>query len=310
MNGLQLAICDLALPPEGAAPNWVHLLPTGKMEGRDGRSYTLSDPQGLIAAFQASGIDLPVDYEHQSDKPEARINGPVPAAGWIKELRADDTGLWGRVEWTATAAQMIGRKEYRFLSPSFLFDPQTREVKRLKGAGLVHKPNLFLTALASQDDAMPDKTDFAAFLAAIAGALGVSTQTPPDELLRLLVARIGAEPDPAKYMPVSAVQSMLENRREERLALSSRQAQDKVERAFRDGFLTTAMKPWALALCQSDEGAFDEFLAKSGPVFAELLKPAIASAYPPARDTAADHVSELERAICGQLGLKPGSLSD
>lgn len=75
MNGLQLAICDLALPPEGAAPNWVHLLPMGKMEGRDGRGYTLSDPQGLIAAFQASGIDLPVDYEHQSDKPEARING-------------------------------------------------------------------------------------------------------------------------------------------------------------------------------------------------------------------------------------------
>lgn len=32
--------------------------------------------------------------------------------------------------------------------------------------------------------------------------------------------------------------------------------------------------------------------------------------YPPARDTAADHVPEHERAICEQLGLKPGSLSD
>lgn len=250
-----------------------------------------------------------MDYEHQNDKPEARMNGPVPAAGWIKELRADDTGLWGRVEWTATAAQVIGRKEYRFLSPSFLFDPQTREVKRLKGAGLVHKPNLYLTALASQDEAMPEKTDFAAFLAAIAGALGVSAQTPPDELLRLLQTRVGAEPDPAKYMPISAVQSMLEERREERRAVVSRHAEEKVERAFREGFLTTAMKPWALALCQSNEGAFDEFLTKTGPVFAQLLKPSIASNHPPSRDTEAVHVPELERAICEQLGLKPGSLS-
>lgn len=57
------------------------------------------------------------------------------------------------VEWTATAAEMIGRKEYRTISPSFLFHPKTRQIVQLKGAGLVHNPNLYLTALASQETA-------------------------------------------------------------------------------------------------------------------------------------------------------------
>jgi phage I-like protein len=71
-------------------------------------------------AGQSGGIDLPVDDEHQNDKPEAKLKGPVPAAGWIKEMRSDETGIWGRVEWTATARELIERKEYRYLSPVIL----------------------------------------------------------------------------------------------------------------------------------------------------------------------------------------------
>ena len=107
-----------------------------------------------MLAFRLGGIDLPIAYEHQNDKPEAKLNEPVPAAGRIKALRADDGGVRGRVEWTATASEMIGRKEYRHLSPSFLHHPQTRQIVRLNGAGLVNNPNLDLTALANQDVTM------------------------------------------------------------------------------------------------------------------------------------------------------------
>ncbi len=61
-----------------------------------------------------------MDCEHQNEKPEAKLKGPVPAAGWIKERRSDETGIWGRVEWTAAAHEMIARKEYRTLSPVIL----------------------------------------------------------------------------------------------------------------------------------------------------------------------------------------------
>ena len=314
MRGLELATCDRALPPAGEAPEWVHLLPPGKMQGRDGRAYELADPPGLILAFQSGGIDLPVDFEHQNDKPEARLSGPVPAAGWIKELRADETGLWGRVEWTATAREMIGRKEYRFLSPSFLHN-KAGQIMRLKGAGLVHNPNLYLTALASQEDPMkptPPKTtesaSLADFIAALAALIGLPPETPPQDLLAALKAKFEGEPDPAKYMPVAAVQSMLAGRMDERLALSEERAEAKVDRAFKDGFLVTAMKPWALALCRSNEVAFDDYIAKSGPIFAHLLKPSQTTGTPPRAAASDAAASDLERAICEQLGLKPGTL--
>lgn len=123
------------------------------MQGRDGRAYSLPDPAGLIFDFQERGIDLPVDDEHQNDKPETKLRGPVPAAGWIKELAHNASGLWGRVEGTATARQMISRREYRYLSPSFWHN-RAGQIMRLKGAGLVHRPNLHLKALASREAPM------------------------------------------------------------------------------------------------------------------------------------------------------------
>ena len=317
MTGLALATCDLALPP-GRAPEWVHLFPGhGEVKGRDGRAWQLIDPAALVLAFQSSGIDLPVDYEHQNDNPDAKLNGPVPAAGWIKEVRADDGGVWGRVEWTATAAEMIGRKEYRFISPSFLYHPQTRQIVKLKGAGLVHNPNLHLTALASQEaDMNPPKpgagdamADPAAFAAMVAEMLGLPPETPPAELFAKLKAKIAAEPDPAQYVPVAAVQGMLAERNLSLATASQERATLKVDQALRLGHIPPAMKDWATALCRSDEASFDRFLASAAPAFSSLLRTSHASGLPGplGQDRAG---SELADAICSQLGLKPGSLSE
>jgi len=94
MTGLAFTLCELQ-QTAGAAPEWVHLLPTGRIEGRDGRRWTLSDARAVVDAFTAGKIDLPVDYEHQNDAKTAERSGPVPAAGWIRELRLADTGISG-----------------------------------------------------------------------------------------------------------------------------------------------------------------------------------------------------------------------
>lgn len=328
MTGLVLATCDRALGPilsdrGGAAPEWVHLLPDGKMTGRDGRNFELADAVALVLAFQSGGIDLPIDYEHQNDKPEAKLSGPVPAAGWIKELKVDDSGLWGRVEWTATAREMIGRKEYRYLSPSFLFHPKTRQIVRLKGAGLVHNPNLHLTALASQETDMPPEptnrkpvnapeNSLAELGAELAKMLGLPADASPKELIAKLAARLvkaREEPDPAKYMPVAAVQEMLHGRRAERDSFAEGRAQEKVRAAVQQGYITNGMKDWALALCRTDETSFDDFLSGVGPTFAYLMKPAPGAGVPPASHRSTVAESEAEAAVCAQLGLKPGTLA-
>ena len=232
------AICDRAIAPDaktGTAPEWVHLFPLGKMDGRDGRKFTLSDPHNLVALFNAGGVDLPIDYEHQSDKPSA---GPIPAAGWVKELRVESDGLWGRVEWTATASQMIAGKEYRYISPSFLHR-KDGEVVRIKGAGLVHKPNLYLTALASEETNMTDQNqNDAALFPKIAELLNLPADTDMNTLIAALQKALSAIPDPAKYVPIEAVAEIMKDRNVQSANMSEMAVQQKVDSALRDGYIT------------------------------------------------------------------------
>lgn len=127
----------------------VHLLPFGAIVGRDGRSFYLGDPEKIISIFNNNNIDLVIDYEHQTEF-AAKNGQPAPAAGWIKDLEMRDNGIWGLVEWTEKARQMIENKEYRFISPVMTYSRTSGEVMRLLHAGLTNKPNLELTALSSQ----------------------------------------------------------------------------------------------------------------------------------------------------------------
>jgi phage I-like protein len=298
----------------------VHLLPNGFMQGRDGRSFDLADPNGLILAFQANAIDLPVDYEHQADNPEAKLKGPVPAAGWIKELQARDDGIWGRIEWTAMAAELIASKAYRFISPAILHHPKTREIMRLTGAGLVHRPNLHLPALNAQEAQMPpvpakaapsDQATLQGLLQTIISVFGLPANATADQVMAALKAvkdQMSAPPDPAKYMPVEAVQAMMADRHLELSTASEGRAQEKVNAAFRQGYIHGGMRDWALALCRSDEAAFDTFLQKSGPTFGGLLKNYGEGRSQPAPARTSLR-SEAADSICAQPGLPMGALT-
>lgn len=298
------ATFDRPLAPAGGAPEWVHLLPEGDVTARDGRTFKVYDPGALVLRFQEDVVDLPIDYEHQAARPDSK--GPVPAAGWIKELKAAEGGLWGRVEWTATARQMIEAREYKYLSPWLVHDAKTRQVLRLKGAGLVHTPALHLTALASQETPMQR---IAALLNLSADAGEDAICAKVEELLAAQSATLAqAEPDPAKYVPIDQVQAMLREQNEKRTAEDSARVQRKVDDALKSGHLARPLKDWAIALCSRDEAAFDAFLAGGGSGLSHLTRSIIPGGAPPA---AARHADSAEAdAICAMLGLKPGSLKD
>src|SRR5579863_8508686 len=139
-------------PANASAPEWIELLPAGVFFGRDGRGpFRLDDPAAVIASTTALQMNagLPIDYDHATDfgAPEGRR---APAAGWIRELAVRAGALWGRVEWTARAADSIVAHEYRYVSPVFQFDPKTGAVTRILRAGLTNNPNLHLTAIAAR----------------------------------------------------------------------------------------------------------------------------------------------------------------
>ncbi len=182
------AFLNIDLAAQGnAAPEWVQLLPRGPiLNARDGRSWTY-DPQTVVAAFAANNGPLPIDYEHGQDILSTRGQS-APAAGWVVEMDNRVDGLWGKVEWTVKAAQMIADREYRFLSPSIRHD-KFSEITRLAGAGLVNRPALEMTALSREQET--SQQEKAMSLKAIAKALGLKDDADETAILAELTKRDG-----------------------------------------------------------------------------------------------------------------------
>ena len=144
---------------EGQVPEWVMVLRTGQWLGHP-TAPEIVTPEHLASAlayfarhYAAHGADLVVDYHHASAVVPMGT-GKAPAAGWISamELRADGTELWGRVGWTAEAANAITEREFRYLSPVLRFDRPDRVTARpvplqIPSVALTNTP--FLTELES-----------------------------------------------------------------------------------------------------------------------------------------------------------------
>lgn len=144
---VRASLNNIELPLQ--APEWVELLPPGPaVTGRDGRAWAFgpAEATAVLHAFHQHNGPLPIDWEHASE--HRAPNGlDAPAAGWITELEIRDGALWGRVEWTSKAIGQIARKEYRFLSPVFLYSKSGQRIQKLVSAGLTNQPNLKMTAL-------------------------------------------------------------------------------------------------------------------------------------------------------------------
>ena len=283
------------------APEWAHLVPNGKVKARDGRVFDVTDSEQIIAVFEAQDVDLAIDYEHQNDRPEARLSGPVPVAGWIKELAARADGIWGRVEWTTRAKELIGNREYRYLSPSLLCEETTGRVLKIKGAGLVHRPALHLTALASQEDQMAEDSTL---LSRLATLLDMSVEDGEDAILTAFEKRLteGVKPDPSKYVPIEALEDLMKQRSSENDAVKMDRVKTKVDTACEQGFITPGMRDWATELCTADEARFDAFLQKSTPAYAYLTTELCNGQPPHNAGFDIDVEAEVTR-VCEQLGI-------
>lgn len=95
------------------------------------------------ANFDAQrGIDSVIDYEHASLN--ARwANDPAAAgkaAGWYK-LDARAEGAFAKsVSWTKAGASSLNSREFRYLSPTILYDEETREITAIINSALTNNP--------------------------------------------------------------------------------------------------------------------------------------------------------------------------
>jgi phage I-like protein len=150
-----VALCG-AVPLEvsdGKLPEWIHLLPAGKIRTEDGRGpYELKDVSAVIhASMENAGGKLAVDENHSTDI-AAPKGQPSPARGWIVALEGRADGLWGKVEWNAQGIQLLADKAYRHISP-VITHLKNKTITGILRASLTNRPNLRgLTALNQETD--------------------------------------------------------------------------------------------------------------------------------------------------------------
>jgi phage I-like protein len=148
-------LCAVQLTGDDAPPEWVMLVPAGKVTARDGREFDNADPQAVVDAFESDPLDLPIDYEHATEV-KAPDGEEAPAAGWIKALEVRDGAIWGRIEWTPRGAASLQSREYRYISPALILRKIGKVITNLISAGLTNRPALDMPALARARRSNPE----------------------------------------------------------------------------------------------------------------------------------------------------------
>lgn len=130
--------------PNGEPPSEFRIFVSGWNES-NGKGTFLFDEEAAaltMAAYQAWGVDLMIDLEHQwfcdgiPTDPTAR-----DARGWCRlEVRADGS-LWAvGVEWTPDGAERLRSKRQKYISPAFDFDTESLRVIEICNIALVSMP--------------------------------------------------------------------------------------------------------------------------------------------------------------------------
>lgn len=297
---------------------WVHILTSGAIKARDGRTFILSRPEQVIDKTRewAKSADVPVDYEHQTQL--AKANGqPAPAAGWIKDFAIRENGIWALVEWTERATAMIQAKEYRYVSPTIVTDKNNGEILFISSVALVNVPALKLTALAKADLSAIDEQE--RNMEAICEALGLPDDadeqtiiTAVQDLRKRLEILEQQKDNPADPKSLAAVTVALETLNTERLTAKQEYIKNKVDNAIREGVIVPAMRDWAEELCGANEESFDSFAKSVGKPFASLFRPSITpemEARLNAEITNNRHNMTEVQLVADQLGIKPETIN-
>jgi phage I-like protein len=284
---LGIAAGVVFIPLASVAPGEkVMLMPIGRIPSRDGRKWVLKDPGAVITETKALLMDLPLDYDHQTDFAAVPgVGGTAPAAGWIKpgslETRSD--GIWGAIEYTRRGGLAVEEKEYRYLSPVFGFDKKTGEVTVIYRVALTNNPDLYMAAIASRQDSenegenemegllkeltsafrLPEGTSHEKILAyakdlmatcdahmkgiqAMAKAAGQAGTEAFDVIVTAVTSAI-AKPDASKFVPIA----MFTELREKVTALTRTEIERIVDGAIstedaKKRKLTPAQRDWAI----------------------------------------------------------------
>ena len=135
--------CEAFTADVGAGLRTVKLAGWGSVQSTHG-TFIVDEvaAQQTIAAFDAQGVELPVDIEHsvlnESLPPEQRS-----AIGWLTKIFAESgKGLFALVKWSEKAVGLIRSGAFQYLSPVFQINKADRRIVGIHSAAVTTKPAL------------------------------------------------------------------------------------------------------------------------------------------------------------------------
>lgn len=314
------ALCfDLPLPAaaDSAPPSTITLVPApgadGMVRGVDGRAWKLSNPASVVAAFNRARA---ITENHAGRL--AAVNGQAsPAFAWIEAIRAEAGGIVADVKWTPRGEAALNARDYRYLSPEFVWDDKTVEILAIVGASLVNDPNFTQLALNAEHYDNPEQLPMSYL--AIATALGLTAAAADEAACIAAINTLKAEkqtalnasqqPDPTRFAPREELNVAL-NRATTAEAKVAEAAKAQIEtgivtmldEAQAAGKVIPATREHYLAMCRADGGELFKKLLPSMPVIGDVSH---TGKKPGAEATGAEGLTEHQLAICARQGLDP-----
>ena len=323
----------------GGAPEIISVLPLGHVKSAkgefdvDGESFA-----AMKAQIAQRGVDLVVDYEHQTLTGEQ-----APAAGWVKELFLDDGQIKARVEWTDRAKAYLENREYRYLSPVITVRKADGKAMGLHSIALTNTPAIeHMEAIVNSLNFEGGQNTMNEFMKKLAALLGLGEDATEEQVAEALKACVeenkslkesaaeAAKQQPAEDDKVVANKAvcellglkagaatadvaaaimalkggniggvnLVEQVKSLEAKLADRDAEEAVELALKAGKITPAQREWAKGYALKSLDDFRGFVEKAPQV---VPMGTVGGSEPLALKN--EELDEATLLVCKQLGI-------
>ena len=274
------------------APDEIKILPLGTVHSQKGDFVVDDESFDLINRhFENRGLDLVIDYEHQTLK-----DVQAPAGGGIQKLVKTNDAIAAQVEWTAKAKQYLENKEYKYLSPVVICRKSDGKAVALHSVALTNTPAIdgMFALVNSIDISSPDGAEggnsmelkkIVALLGLPADATEADVEKAIQELKKqekteevvanktimdLLELKGDAKTEDvaAKIMELKGTADKTKDEMilELKRRMDERDAEELVTMALKQGKISAAQKAWAKEYALKDAEGFQAFVAKAPAV--------------------------------------------
>jgi len=317
-------------------PETISVLPLGHVISSKGEFDVDEESlREMKAQIAQRGVDLVVDYEHQTLK-----GIQAPAAGWVKELKLEDGHIKALVEWTSQAMEYLKNREYRYLSPVITVRKDGK-ANGLHSLALTNTPAIEKMVPIVNSSTFEGGQQSMEIMKKIAQLLGLGEDATEEQVFEAISKTLdevkslkttatgdGTQPkEPEKIVANKAVCELLGlkagaptddvtakimelkggnidgvNVMEELKALKrqnqEREASDAVTLALKSGKITPAQSEWAKSYALSDPTGFGSFVEKAPQVV-----PMSEIAGGEMKELKSNTVDEATMLVCKQLGV-------